>query len=109
MPWLVRTGYRYYYRSRKVLGRGITTYVGAGDVADQAAAEDARRRAERQARRTARRAEEVYHDAADASVHALSAPSDTLFRAVLLTSDYRQHSRGPWRKRRVHPDPPAAT
>lgn len=56
MGWQIRRGRKYFYRSvRNSDGRVRSIYVGAGEVGEQAAREDAERRASKRAERRARR------------------------------------------------------
>ena len=48
MGWQQRGEKRYYYRSVWQDGRSVCTYLGAGDVAELAAAADALRRVQRE-------------------------------------------------------------
>jgi hypothetical protein len=101
MAWETRrNGRRYYYRARRIGGRVVKEYVGAGLGADLAAAEEAAK-----VRQAAKRAEERRADrhrlaAADDVLAALDAITDTLTRATLTAAGYHQHHRGAWRKRR---------
>jgi hypothetical protein len=90
----------YYTRSRRVDGRVVREYVGAGPAGQRAAEEDAGRRAarkEEQARLEALRAEWRERER---ERERLEARADALLRGSLLVAGYRQHDRGEWRKRR---------
>jgi hypothetical protein len=107
MGWEARGcgGRLYYFRYRKVDGRVTRQYLGAGAVAELAAAADALRRADRRAAMEARRAEQDRWREALAPLLALSRVADLMARAALLAAGYRQHSRSSWRRRRhVHHD-----
>ena len=105
MGWEARGNGRYYFRYRKVDGRVTRQYLGAGAVAEVAAAADALRRADRRAAMEARRAEEASWQAALAPLLELSRVADLVARAALLAAGYHQHSRSSWRrKRHVHHD-----
>ena len=105
MGWEPRGNGLYYFRYRKVDGRVTRQYLGAGGVAELAAAADALRRADRRAAAEARRAEDARWRAAVAPLLELSRAVDVVVRAALLAAGYRQHSRSSWRKRRhVHHD-----
>jgi hypothetical protein len=70
-------------------------YVGFGEKAEQAAAEDARRRAEIKSCRTEKnRLRDL-----DSSVRRMTAQIESLARAVLYMHDYHRHHRSEWRKR----------
>lgn len=68
MGWETRRNNRYYYRARKVGGRVVKEYVGAGPVAETVAAQDARVRSERLATATARRVEDDQLAVVDAAM-----------------------------------------
>ena len=109
MGWEPRGNGRYYFRYRKVDGRVTRQYLGAGAVAELAAAADALRRADRRAAAEARRAEEANWKAALAPLLELSQVADLLARAALLAAGYHRHSRSSWRKKRyVHDNDNAA-
>ena len=97
-----RRGGVYYYRSRRAGRRVLKEYVGAGRLAELAAAVDARERAERRAAEDAERAAMRRMDAADAEVDDLCHRVELLVRATLLAAGYHQHDRGAWRRRRDH-------
>jgi hypothetical protein len=90
----------YYYRARKVAGRVVREYVGAGRVAELPAQLDAIERQERQTKRAARQAEKTELAALDAGMKALAERVDLVARAALLAAGYHQHKRGEWRMRR---------
>ena len=101
MGWEKRErGGRYYTRSRKVNGRVVREYVGAGALAESAAAMDAEERAQRKARAAARQQEQTRLDAIDAMVTELCDLTDALTHGVLLLAGYHQHHRGEWRRKR---------
>jgi hypothetical protein len=107
----------YYYRSRKVGGRVVREYVGAGEVAELVARMDAIERERREAERAARRTERAELHALDASLDRMCQEAELLARAALVTAGFRQHQRGEWRKARDSrkradgdgPDRPAGT
>ena len=109
MGWDRKNGRGYYSRSRKVNGRVVRTYVGAGAAGELAAAADALRRADRRAAMEARRAEQASWRAALAPLMELSRVADLMARAALLAAGYHRHSRSSWRKKRyVHDNDNAA-
>jgi hypothetical protein len=95
---------RYYTRSKKVNGRVVGEYFGAGRVAELAAQMDAIERDERQAERAALQAELAKLEALDAPRNDLDQVADLLARAALTVAGFRQHKRGGWRKKRVQRD-----
>ena len=101
MAWETRKrGGRYYTRSRKIGGRVIREYVGAGLRGELAAAADAQARAERETEMAARQAEQERMEAAIAPLEEFYDSVETLTRASLLLAGYHQHHRGEWRRRR---------
>jgi hypothetical protein len=91
---------RYYTRSRKVNGRVVREYVGAGPVAELAAQLDALDRAQREATREARRVIDAELAEIDGPLIELNTLAEGLARAALLAAGYRRHHRGQWRKTR---------
>ncbi len=101
MGWESRKGRgRYYTRTRRIGGRFIREYLGTGPRAEDAAAEDARRRAERQAEVEARRTTESRWREADVPLCELEVAAKLVLAAALAAAGYRQHDRGAWRRRR---------
>ena len=101
MAWERRSGRgRYYTRSRKVGGRVRREYVGAGLLAELAAAEDALHREARERAAQDRRSERERLAELDAPLLALTAMGDALLAATLVTVGYRQHKGGEWRRKR---------
>jgi hypothetical protein len=101
MGWDIhRGGRKYYTRSRRVQGRVVRRYVGAGDVGELAAAADACRRAQRQAQASELKAERARWQAAEQLLRELDAGVDLLAQAALLAAGFRQHDRGEWRRTR---------
>lgn len=100
MAWETRGNRTYYYRSRKIGGRVVKEYLGAGPMAVRLAAQDTAERERRhehgeRARADARRL-------ADLAAHddAFSRATEALMAAALMAAGYRQHARGAWRKQR---------
>ena len=101
MAWERRSGRgRYYTRSTKVGGRVRREYVGAGLLAELAAAEDALHREAREREAQDRRTERERLAALDAPLDALDVLTGALSRAALVAAGYRQHKRGEWRRTR---------
>jgi hypothetical protein len=92
----------YYYRSRKVNGRVEREYIGTGQLAELVARMDALEREQREVERACCRAERAELEALDGPVNELNDLAELVARAALVAAGYRQHKRGPWRKRRVH-------
>jgi hypothetical protein len=93
---------RYYTRSRKVNGRVVREYVGAGRVAELAAQLDALDRDQREDERDARRAARAEFDALADKLSDLNERCDLITRAALIAAGFHQHKRGEWRKQRDH-------
>jgi hypothetical protein len=91
---------RYYTRSKKVSGRVIREYLGAGEVAVLASQLDALEREEREVERAAWRAEQAEWAALDDPLDRMCQEAEWLARAALVVLGFRQHKRGEWRKRR---------
>jgi crotonobetainyl-CoA:carnitine CoA-transferase CaiB-like acyl-CoA transferase len=91
---------RYYTRSRKVNGHVVREYIGTGEVARLAARMDAIDRLEREADLAAWKETQAELEALDVPLKKLNHLAELLARAALLTSGYRQHKRGEWRKQR---------
>ena len=101
MSWEFRgTNGPYYTRSKKVNGRVVREYVGRGRIGELSAAMDAEERHKREALVGADRRWISESDEAERSMAALCDSVDTLMRAVLCASGYRQHKHGEWRYRR---------
>ena len=101
MAWETRKGGgRYYTRSKKINGRVIREYVGAGLKGELAAAADARARAEREAEKAAWRTEQGRMEAALAPFEDFYKGVETLVRGSLLLAGYHQHHCGEWRRKR---------
>ena len=104
MPWEDRPGGRYYYRAKRIKGRVVKEYVGAGPKAEAAATEDAQAREAREAQRQA------IHERLSAleqqwtgpveEFNQLSTSCEALVVGTLLARGFHQHDRGAWRKRR---------
>lgn len=90
----------YYYRVRKVNGRVIREYLGAGRVAELVASMDALDREQRRLEALARCQFKDELSAIDADLKAANEKIDLVARAALLAAGFHQHKRGEWRKRR---------
>ena len=91
---------RYYTRSRKVNGRVIREYVGAGLLGELAARMDANERQQREDERAADRTRRAELEALDGPLNDLNDLAEMVARAALVAAGFRQHKRGEWRKRR---------
>lgn len=99
MSWETRGNNRYYYRRRKVGGRVVTEYIGAGDVAEALAGLDELDRQRRQL--DAAEWQAFVED--ERRTSAALAEVDELVRsavaAVLIINGYHTHRRQ-WRRQR---------
>jgi hypothetical protein len=103
MAWEVRGGRHYYYRSRRIDGRVCKEYVGTGPVADIVAQWDEQDRRGREEETEALREERRHVEGLEEPIRELCDAAETLARAALVASGYRQHNRGEWRKRHERP------
>lgn len=94
MAWEERVGGWYYYRKHRVGRRIVSEYVGAGFLADVAAAETETARQEREAWAAQCAAEA----ALDRQIGALWHSAGLVTHGHLLAAGYWQHKRQ-WRKR----------
>ena len=102
MGWEERRGRPYYYRARKLGGRVIKQYTGAGRSGEQATALDAAERDRRVADAARPRAALSALAPLDAATAALAGLAEALAGAALAAHGYRRHKRGEWRKGRGH-------
>jgi hypothetical protein len=110
MGWETRKrGGRYYTRSRKVGGRVIREYIGAGLGAEATAQLDSFERAERQLQAAAWRKERTRLDAIERDLAAYCTAVGALAREHLTAAGYHQHARGEWRRKRMAAKTPAKT
>jgi hypothetical protein len=96
---------RYYTRSKKVNGRVVREYLGAGRVAALAARLDAQEREEKEMKRAELKALRAELDALDAPLNELHRQTELLTRVALILAGFHQHHRGEWRKRRGNRQP----
>jgi predicted phage gp36 major capsid-like protein len=96
--WERRGGERYYYTAKRVGGRVVKQYVGAGYIGELTAKYDAATRAERAADAEDDR---QARDDLDAALDPLHDLADALTVAALVAAGFHRHHRGPWRKRRA--------
>ena len=100
MAWETRNGRgRYYTRSRRVNGRVVRQYIGAGIAGELAAQEDAERRAEREKRRSAWMSQKRELEAIEGLVDQHRKVLMALTGATLLHAGFHRHRRGEWRRR----------
>ena len=101
MAWEQRGHRHYYYRSRKIGGRVVKEYVGAGVAGQLAEREDETRRRNWAAERAALLADRAAFNSASAAHVELSRTTDAILTATLVAAGYHRHDRGKWRKRRA--------
>ncbi len=100
MPWRIRNGKRYLYRTRRIGSKFRSEYVGCGAGADAAYAEMQRARGERKRDREARQQVLVDLKALNKAAEQSAKEIELILRAQLLAAGFYQHQRGPWRPRR---------
>jgi hypothetical protein len=102
--WLNRGKCQVFYLCRRVNGRPRQFRVGTGPLADLLAAELESRKRARQAQAEACASRRAEVGAAENPLDALCASLDQVTSASLLAHGYHRHDRGPWRKKREHPE-----
>jgi hypothetical protein len=104
MAWERRErGGRYFTRSRRVQGRMVREYVGAGSLGEFAARTDAEGRERRKAEAARGRAEVERLEVLTAPVVELCEMVEVLARAHLIAGGCYRH-KGEWRRRRERRD-----
>ena len=95
MGWQKRNGRWFFYRSKRVDGRVITEYIGAGERAQEIIAKQEEKTAKKQA------IDAANDEAAARSQHLaeLDAVSDSLTSAELVREGFHQRRRMPWARR----------
>jgi hypothetical protein len=101
MSWEKRRNGLYFYTARRVGGRVVKRYLGAGPVAAAAAKLDEINHNQRADDRAAFDDERRDAAAIDATLDDLNDLADLVARAALVAAGYRQHNRGEWRKTRA--------
>jgi hypothetical protein len=94
---------RYWYRSRRVGGRVISEYRGAGEAGALLAEIDNAEQRQARAERQRERAGQDEARAVQAALGDLACASDELVAEVLTAAGYYRHQRGAWRRRRRRP------
>jgi hypothetical protein len=90
----------YYTQSRKVNGRVVREYVGAGPLAELAALIDAEKRRRRAEEAAVWREEQERLEELAGFIDELCEDIDTIAQSMLLAAGFRRHKRGQWRKKR---------
>lgn len=103
MAWERRGSGRYYYSKKRIGGRVVSQYVGAGPLAELCQQMDEATRAalelERRAAQQQLADERAQHRAADQRLADLDQGIRALVTLVLIENGYHQH-KGEWRRRR---------
>jgi len=99
MGWEKRRGRKYFYRKRRIGGRVVSQYLGAGPAAEAAAAIDELERLAREEQRELLRQERERQRAIDEKADRACHLIRNLIYAALLLNGYHTHH-GEWRKRR---------
>jgi len=99
MGWEDRRGKKYYYRKRRIGGRVVSQYLGAGPAAEAASALDELTRQAQEEKRDLFRQERERQRAIDQEVDRVCLLTRHLIYAALLLNGYHMH-RGEWRRRR---------
>jgi len=105
MAWETRNGSSsYYYKARKVNGRVVKEYFGAGKLAQAVAGLDRLDREEAAEQAEEQRQERERLDALDGAVEEFCRDVDTVMHDALTQAGYHRHARGQWRKTRSRED-----
>ena len=99
MAWEDRNGSQYYYRKRRVGGRVVSEYVGAGYAGELAESFDAEDRQEAEYKRREMRKQKQQAAALDRQEDEVEKLTRAFTRACLLLAGYHTH-KGQWRKKR---------
>ena len=99
MAWESRGRQRYFYRAKRIQGRVRKIYLGAWDVARQAAEKVAAAKARRAAERAELAAEQARLAGPDQVAAEVQHGVDLLTEAALLAAGCHEH-RGEWRRSR---------
>jgi hypothetical protein len=89
----------YYYQSRRIDGRVVREYIGAGYVAGLISQLDALEREKRHLKKVDLHLQKTALEVLDNDMKALAQMTGLVARAALLAAGYHQHKRQ-WRKRR---------
>ena len=101
MAWEKRErGGLYYTRSRKVNGKVVREYIGAGVLGEIAALEDEHDRRRREEEAAFWKEEREQLEALAAPVDELCEAAETIAWAVFLADGFRRHNRSEWRRQR---------
>lgn len=99
MAWETRNGRgRYYTRSRRVKGRAVREYVGAGPMAASVAEADQARREQVRAENDKFKALRQQDQEMDDLVSAFDSVCQQVAKAALLLAGFKQHKLGEWRR-----------
>jgi hypothetical protein len=95
MAWERRGNQTFYYRSHKINGRVVRSYLGRGDRAKGAALVDAQRRETLEEER----AERQDWESMDERIAQLHQLTKLLSHSHLVIAGFYKHHRGEWRRR----------
>jgi hypothetical protein len=99
MSYETRGGKQYYYQVRRVHGRLVKSYVGSGPVAEQAAADVARRQQERADAKRLCLEFETRLQAFRSDFEAFWSHSEQILQLAFMAANYHRR-KGEWRRRR---------
>jgi hypothetical protein len=99
MPWYERGQKKYFYRSKRINGKPRRLYLGTGEAAERAAAEDEQRRQERQAAKAELEAKLTSLQEIEALVEKYYRLTELLLAAELMEAGFHKYG-GEWRRRR---------
>ena len=103
MSWEKRNGTgTYYTRSRRVNGRVVREYIGAGSVGEIAHKQDLIRRSESSVERESMLLQKVEHAALLSDIDSFIDLAECIASGFLVLSGFHQHHRGEWRRRNVN-------
>src|SRR4051794_20380273 len=101
MAWQLRNGSgSYFYFSKRVNGRGVSRYIGAGVAGELPAALIQLGRAERRLAAERRREARSRELSLLAPLEELCQITELVAKAALLAAGFHRHDRGRWRQRR---------
>jgi len=99
MGWENRAGRQYYYRKKRINGRVVSDYVGAGGLAELDAALDQRKQQDRASEQAKWQAERNRALQLDQETNQVLDSVQDLLASTLLGSGYHK-VKGEWRKKR---------
>jgi hypothetical protein len=100
MSWHLVGTRRYFYVHKRIGGKPVRRYVGAGQIGEIAGATAELRRLQRAIEARECKAEADRLDQAEEPLIELCEITEMLTRAALVAAGYHRHDRGKWRYRR---------